>query len=87
MDILIAVTCVALVAGGLIAGCGKIAPGNLMRWPMYGILSCFVVGGVWLNLLPVMGFSVPSPGEQIITMLLVTAILKWFMENFIGYWL
>lgn len=85
-NILISIVCTLLVAGGLIAGCGKIAPGHIMRWPMYGICSCFVVGGVWLNLLPVTGLYTPSPGEQIVAMLLVTLILKWGMENFLGYW-
>jgi hypothetical protein len=87
MEMITAIFCLLLVVAGLIIGCGKIAPGHIMRWPIYGLCSCFVVGGIWLNLLPVVGFSVPSPGEQIVTMLLVTAVLKWFMENFIGYWL
>jgi hypothetical protein len=87
MEIIAALFCLLLVVAGLLIGCGKIAPGHIMRWPIYGICSCFVVGGVWLNLLPVVGFSVPSPGEQIVTMLLVTAVFKWFMEDFIGYWL
>lgn len=86
MEMMIATFCLLLVVAGLILGCGKIAPGHIMRWPVYGLCSCFVVGGVWLNLLPVVGITTPTPVEQIITLLLVTAVLKWGMENFLGYW-
>ena len=86
MEIMIATFCLLLVVAGLIIGCGKIAPGHIMRWPVYGLCSCFVVGGVWLNLLSAVWPYTPSPTEQIITMLLVTLILKWGMENFLGYW-
>jgi hypothetical protein len=86
MEIVIAVFCLLLVAAGLVIGCATIPPGHVARWPVYGLCSCFVVGGVWLNVLPVAGISTPAPIEQIIAMILVTAVLKWGMENFLGYW-
>lgn len=86
MEMIIATFCLLLVVAGLFVGCGKIAPGHIMRWPVYGLCSCFVVGGAWLNLLPVVGIATPTPAEQIVAMLLVTAVLKWGMENFLGYW-
>jgi hypothetical protein len=87
MEIMIALFCLFLVVAGLIAGCGNIRPGHLARWTVYGACSCFVVGGVWLNVLPATGFATPTQIEQIVAILLVTVALKWMMENAIGYWL
>ena len=87
MEIMIALFCLLLVAAGIVAGCASIRPGHIARWTVYGACSCFVVGGVWLNILPAAGISTPTPVEQIVAILLVMIALKWMMENFIGHWL
>lgn len=86
MEMMIALFCLLLVVAGLIVGCASIPPGHIGRWPVYGVCSCFVVGGVWLNLLPMVGFSAPTPTEQIVVMALVTGALKYGMEDFLTRW-
>lgn len=86
MEVIIALFCQSLVVAGLIVGCATIPPGHIGRWLVYGLCSCFVVGGVWLNVLPVVGFSAPTSTEQIIVIALVAAVLKWGMEDFLPRW-
>ena len=86
MEMMIALFCQSLVVAGLIVGCATIPPGHVGRWAIYGLCSCFVVGGVWLNLLPSFGLSAPTMIEKYITIGLVTFILKWGMEDFLPRW-
>lgn len=86
MEMIIAAFCLLVVVAGLIVGCVSIPPGHIGRWPVFGLCSCLVVGGVWLNLLPMVGLPIPTPGEQIIVMALITGVLKWGMEDFLPRW-
>lgn len=80
IDLLIIFTGLCGISYSLVISHRRLPPSHLLRLPLFGVLSCVAVGGVWLRVLPIMGLSLPSPAEQILAISLTTLVLRWGMQ-------
>lgn len=73
-----------LVAWGLAYGRRRLTS-SIARLLLYAFCSCVTVGAIWLRLLPIVGFQIPSVGEQWAAMAAVALVFRWGM-GFLSRW-